>query len=316
MRAFGHNLEDNLFALKTELDSLSYRHGNYERFTVCDPKLRVIHKAAARDRVVHTLLAGALETIYQPRFTAHSYACQKKRGTHRALKTLSGMCRRQSRNYVRNFWYLKCDIKKFFDNIDHGVLRGIIRRTIKDERFLWLLDAVLKSFYRDKPGLGLPLGNFTSQWLGNIYLNELDYFIKQKLKVKFYIRYADDFVLLNDRREVLSEQLSAISDFLGRRLKLTMHPDKITLKKYTGGIDWVGYKILPRRIILKPATAHRMLKKLELKRQDLMESKISPWRYYETVSSYLDQLRYCAGHKLSDKIIFNNCAYDYHGEIY
>lgn len=316
VREFSHNLEDNLFALKSELDSLTYRHGDYETFTVRDPKLRIIHKAAARDRVVHTLSARALESIYQPRFIAHSYACQKKRGTHHALQTLIKMCRSQSRNYTHNIWYLKCDIKKFFDNIDHTVLMGVIGRTIKDQRFIWLLNEVLGSFHCFKLGVGLPLGNFTSQWLGNIYLNELDYFVKQKLGVKFYIRYADDFALLNEAREILEGQLTAIRKFLSAELKLILHPDKIILKKFTGGIDWVGYKVLPRQVAMKPASARRMFAKLDLRLKEMNNNKIGLWQYYQTVNSYLGQLQHCSSRALLDKIIFNNHLYDYHGKIY
>lgn len=313
---FEHNLENNLFALKAELENLSYCHGKYQRFVVHDPKQRIIHKAEVRDRVIHTLAARKLEEIYQGSFIAHSFSCQRDRGTHRALKSVTTMCRRQSCNYTRNFWYLKCDVKKFFDNIDHETLLKILRRKIQDEKFILLIGKILESFCAGAPGRGLPLGNFTSQWLGNIYLNELDYFVKQRLKIKNYVRYADDFVILDARREILEKYLEEIRKFLAGHLKLTLHPDKIILKKFSAGIDWVGYRVLPHHVISKSATAKRLFKKLKFRQKELTENRISPWRYYQTVNSYLGQLKHCAGHKLSNQIIFNDFIYDYAGKIF
>lgn len=313
---FGCNLEDNLFLLKNELDNLTYHHSSYERFVVCDTKKRIIHKANVRDRVVHTLTARMLEKIYQSKFILQSYSCQKYRGTLRALADVTRACRRQSCNYTHNFWYLKCDIKKFFDNIDHGVLFKIIRRNIKDEKFLWLLKVVLNSFCCKAPGIGLPLGNFTSQWLGNIYLNELDVFVKQRLKVRFYFRYADDFVLLSDSNSVLETWFVEIKHFLEGWLKLSIHNDKIILQKFSHGIDWVGYRILPKVVILKPKIVRRILKKITIRQNRLIIGAVGYWEYYQTLNSYVGQLKHCCGHGLSNQIIYNNFIYDHNGKIY
>lgn len=305
-----------MFALKAELENISYYHGKYKRFIVRDPKQRIIHKAEVRDRVVHTLAARKLEEIYQGCFIAHSFSCQKDRGTYRALKSVTAMCRRQSRNYTRNFWYLKCDVKKFFDHIDNEVLLKILRRKIKDEKFILLIGKILESFCAGTPGIGLPLGNFTSQWLGNIYLNELDYFVKQRLKIKHYARYADDLIILSASREELNGVLEKIKNYLSNTLKLTLHPDKILLNKFTGGIDWVGYKILPYHIVLKKQTKNRMIAKLRMRQEEMAMGKIAPQKHYEAVNSYLGQLKHCSGHKLSNQIIFNNLFYDYLGKIF
>jgi retron-type reverse transcriptase len=315
---FEHNLENNLFALKAELENFTYKHRGYQRFIVCDPKRRIIHKAEVRDRVIHTLAARKLEDIYQDCFIAHSFSCQKERGTHRAVSSLMKMCGRLSHNYTENFWYLKCDIKKFFDHIDHKILIGILRRKIKDEKFIWLIGAILKSFSvkEDVPAVGLPLGNFTSQWLGNIYMNELDYFIKQKLRVKYYIRYADDFVLLEKNKTILENLLVEIRNFLESNLKLAPHPDKIILRKLSMGIDWLGYGILLHRVVLRTKTKRRMIVRIEKERVKLMENKIGLYKYYETLNSYLGQLKHCSGFNLSNKIIYNNFTYDYAGKIF
>jgi len=305
VQKFVYNLENNLFKLKDELDNLTYRHGDYEKFLVYDPKQRIIHKAEIRDRLVHTILAKKLEKIYQPRFIPHSFACQNGRGTHRALFALFKMCRRKSSNFTNNFWYLQCDIRKFFDNINHEILLKIICQTVRDQKFIWLLQEVIESFYCEKSNTGLPLGNFTSQWLGNIYLNELDYFIKNELKLKYYARYADDFIILHDSCEYLEVVLNNAKRFLSERLNLIIHPNKIILKKFTAGIDWVGYRILPRSITMKPATARRMFKKLKLRQKLLIANKITPWMYCETVNSYFGQLKHCTNKSLAEKIIYN-----------
>lgn len=295
---------------------MTYRHSPYERFVVHDPKQRIIHKATVRDRVVHTLVARRLEKIYQIIFIARSYSCQINKGTHRALRAVVADCRRQSHNYTQNFWYLKGDIKKFFDNVNHQTLIKILRRKIKDEKFIWLINKILESFYVDAPGVGLPLGNFTSQWLGNIYLNELDYFVKQKLRIKNYVRYADDFIILGGCREWLVEILFEISRYLSGELKLSLHPDKILLNKFNGGVEWLGYKILPHHVILKKQTKSRMLERLGIGRAGLNNDAVVSQKYQAVVNSYLGQLKHCAGFKLSDQIIFNNFIYDYAGKIF
>jgi retron-type reverse transcriptase len=301
---FGHNLEDNLFRLKTELEGKTYRHGNYKRFIVCDPKQRIIHKAEVRDRVIHTLTARKLEEIYQKTFISHSFACQKERGTHRALKSLEKMCRRQSRNYTRNFYYLKCDIKKFFDNVDHNILLDILRRTIKDKKFIWLIGEILKSFHKDNIGAGLPLGNFTSQWFGNIYLHELDCFVKHKLKAKHYVRYADDFVILGEDKKSLLKMLAEMQKFLADKLKLNFHPDKIAIKKFNSGIEWMGYKILPHYVIIKKQNKRRLLWKITGRKAELEKDAIGAGAYYQTVNSYLGQLSHCCGRNIVNQIIY------------
>ncbi|MBM2818248.1 MAG: Reverse transcriptase protein [Parcubacteria group bacterium] len=313
---FEYNLEDNLFLLKTELANLKYRHGGYERFIVNDPKRRIIHKASVRDRIVHTLVSRKLEEIYQNNFISHSFACQKDRGSHKALGVLEKMCRAQSQNYTKNFWHLKCDIKKFFDNVSHEKMIAILREKIKDKEFIWLIEEILKSFHCARAGVGLPLGNFTSQWLGNIYLNKLDYFVKYELRIKQFIRYADDFVILHDDKLVLKEILTKIQEFLSENLGLEIHKNKTTLKKFGFGINWVGYKILPHYVILKRQAGKRSVLRLKQRRKELDVEFAGLNAYNASVNSYLGQLNHCEGHKLSQKIKFENIVYDYLGKIF
>lgn len=303
---FWYDLENNLFKLQFELKSLKCKHHKYRKFTIKDPKHRIIHKARVKDRIVHTLVAKKLEEIYQPIFIVNSYACQQERGVHKALNDAIRLSRKTSKNYKQNFWYLKMDIRKFFDNIDHQILMRILQRKIKDKRFLWIIKQIVNSFYNKERGKGLPLGNFTSQWLANIYLNELDYFVKHDLKIKYYLRYADDIIIINDDKIKLNERLSEIGYFLSKNLRLTLHPDKVFIKKFSSGIDWVGYRILPRYVILKKQTKKRMLGKLGKHAQELFINEVKYCQDYEILSSYLGLLKHCNSFELSNKIIHRN----------
>ncbi|MFH0779276.1 MAG: reverse transcriptase domain-containing protein [Parcubacteria group bacterium] len=301
---FEHNIENNLFALCEELKIGCYKHGGYERFIVRDPTERIIHKAQTRDRVVHTLVAKKLEEIYQPMFIAHSYACQQERGIHKALLDLVKFSRKASMNYRQDFWCLKCDIRKFFDNIDHGVLIDILNQKIKDEKFLQLIKAIVDGFCQGAAGKGLPLGNFTSQWLANIYLNELDYFVKQDLKAQYYLRYADDFLLLNRSRDELERGLAWIGEFLNGELKLELHPDKISIKKFSAGVEFVGYKVLPHHVLLKKSATKRMLAKMDARKSQLRSGEIGQWKYCETLNAYFGWLKHCDSYRLMNEILY------------
>lgn len=156
---------------------------------------------------------------------------------------------------------MKCDIRKFFENIDHEILIGILKSYIPDENIIWLLKNIIDSFSKN-PGKGLPLGNLTSQLFVNIYMNEFDQFVKHKLKAKYYIRYADDFVVLSEDKSWLEELLSKIADFLLERLKLELHPDKISICTLASGIDFLGWVHFPGHRVLRTTTKRRMFKRI------------------------------------------------------
>ena len=189
VQSFERNLEDNLFALYEKLRKKTYKHGTYEEFFVHDPKERHIHKASVADRVLHHLLYNYLSPLFDKSFIFDSYSCRLGKGTHKGVKRLEKFTKIVSKNYAKPCWVLKLDIKKFFANVDHSVLKKLLRNKILDGDILWLLDQVIDSFPK-----GIPLGNLTSQVFANIYMNELDQFIKNKLKIKYYLRYADDFI--------------------------------------------------------------------------------------------------------------------------
>src|SRR3989344_6289457 len=191
-------LIDNILNLHRDLKNKSYIHGSYFAFKISDPKPRDIHKAKVRDRLVHHALHRILYPYFDKQFIFDSYSCRIKKGTLRAINRFRYFIRKVSQNNTKTVWILKCDIRKFFANIDHLILKNILERYIEDNGTRWLLAQVINSFNtKEKVGIGLPLGNLTSQLLINIYMNEFDQFIKRKLKIKYYIRYADDFIILS-----------------------------------------------------------------------------------------------------------------------
>ncbi len=241
---FERNLEDNLFSIHEKLIAKTYKHRSYTGFHIADPKQRHIHKAEVRDRIVHHSLFKILNPLFDATFIPDSYSCRKGYGTHKGFKKLVVYARKVSKNYTRNCWALKCDIKKFFDSVDHDTLLHIARKKIKEEDTLWLVEEIIRS-YKTSRGKGIPIGNLTSQLFANIYLNELDHYVKQKLRVKYYLRYADDFIILSTDQWVLENQAVFINRFLHNKLRLELHPKKTTFRKFSWGIDFLGYVALP-----------------------------------------------------------------------
>lgn len=263
VQIFERDLEDNLFELHQKLKSKTYKHGKYSEFYVNDPKRRHIHKAEVSDRIIHHLLYKYLYKIFDKTFIFDSYSCRLNKGTHKAVKRLEYFSGAVSKNYTRDCWALKLDIRQFFATIDHEILISLVEKKVINKSILWLIKDVITSFQSGiEPLIGIPLGNLTSQIFANIYLNELDQFIKHKVKIKYYLRYADDFVVLDSDRKHLDTFLDSINDFVQNDLKLELHPKKIIVSKLTWGIDFCGYIILPHYILPRTKTKKRILKKV------------------------------------------------------
>jgi RNA-directed DNA polymerase len=269
VQTFELHLMDDLLALHEDLKNKTYVHGGYESFKVNDPKPRDIHKATVRDRIVHRAIYRVLYPFFDSVFISDSYSCRNGKGTHKALDRFRSFAWKVSRNRTETAWVLKCDIRKFFASIDHEILLGILRERIADKDVLRLLGEVVGSFssvchsglragiQKEKdwiPGQarddresrkGLPLGNLTSQLFANVYLNELDQFVKYGLRTKRYIRYADDFVLFGTEYEELDGWLISIKEFLEERLDLWLHPDKVSIGTVASGVDFLGWIHFP-----------------------------------------------------------------------
>lgn len=288
---------DNILKLGKELANKKYRHGGYCAFKINDPKPRDIHKANVKDRIVHHAIYRILYPYFDGKFIYDSYSCRIDKGTHRAMNRFREVSRKVSKNNTKTVWVLKCDIKKFFARINHKILKNILKRHLKDENIMWLLENVINSFHtgNDKD-IGLPLGNVTSQLFINIYMNELDQFIKRKLKIRYFIRYVDDFVILHTDRLYLINLIPKIAGFLEKELRLSLHPDKVYIKALSSGIDFLGWTHFPHHRVLRTATKRRVFRKLEQRQAK------------EARASYMGLLKHGNAYKLIKQLKENGKA--------
>ena len=253
--AFLLNLEPNLVTLRAALLAGAYAPGPYRCFRIRDPKPRLISAAPFRDRVVHHALTQVLEPVFEPRFSADSFACRTGFGTHRALA--------RAKDGARRFPYvLKCDIRKYFPSIDHEILKNLLARAVKCRATLDLASRIIdasnpqEEVVRYFPGddlftplerrRGLPLGNQTSQFFANVYLNPLDQAVARHLRPPLYARYVDDFILFAGRKDQLAAARRAIADQLDL-LRLDMHPGKSRVYRTADGFTFLGWRIFPDR---------------------------------------------------------------------
>ena len=276
-------LETQAVRLRRELLEGTYRHGGYTYFTVHEPKERLVAAAAFRDRVVHHAIVRVLEPIFEGRFIEDSFACRKGKGTHAALRRCAHFA--QHHRYA-----LKCDVARYFPSIDHGILRGLLRRVIADARLLAVIDGILASHAdgvaQEWPGddllavrlhpRGLPIGNLTSQFFANIYLNVLDHFVKHTLRVRGYVRYVDDFILFGDDRAQLRAHGHAVRRLLAG-LRLRIHPDKYRLLPTRMGVDFVGFVSFANgRRRVRTENVRRFARKLRRLRWEARRG-VRPW---------------------------------------
>lgn len=276
---FEKNFFQNLMGLCRELKFQTYNPKPLETFVLRDPKTRRISKSDFRDRVVHHALYNFLEPIFDRIFIYDSYANRKGKGNLRAIKRLCDFMKKVSRNGKINGWFsknqvkgycLKADIKHYFQEVNHKILLGIISKKIKDEKVMWLVNKIIKNYISEKQGKGMPLGNLTSQFFANIYLNELDYFVKHKLKVRYYIRYVDDFVILHSSKSQLEIWKGQIIKFLKRELELDLHKEKSRIIPLSRGIDFVGFRNFYYHKLLRKRNIRKMLEKIEQFRNNEM----------------------------------------------
>ncbi len=259
---FSKNLMENIFDLHSDLVNKVYEHGAYKDFNISDPKPRNIHKATVRDRLLHHAIYRILYPAFDNKFFSESYSCRINKGTHRAINKFRKFAFQESKNHFKTVWVLKCDIKKFFASIDHDVLLKILHKHITDRDIIWLLLKIIESFHSKKEGMGLPLGNLTSQLLVNIHMTEFDQWMKHKMKVKYYIRYADDFVILSRDKDYLLELTPKIADFLDEQLKLQLHPNKVSINTFASGVDFLGWVHFANYRVLRTSTKRRAIKAL------------------------------------------------------
>ncbi|KKQ72702.1 MAG: RNA-directed DNA polymerase (Reverse transcriptase) [Candidatus Falkowbacteria bacterium GW2011_GWD2_38_42] len=301
---FSVNLEDNIFALHDDLKNGNYQHSQYASFFVCDPKLRHIHKACVRDRLLHNAIVRIVEPVFERIFIFDSYSSRKNKGTHKAIERFKKFAWALSQNNTKTVWVLKCDIRKYFNSVNHEILMNLLKKRIFDDKLIHLLENIIKSYNKEEEK-GIPLGNLTSQLFSNVYLNELDDFIKRKLGFNHYTRYADDFLLVSKRKSELLAILEDIGKFLEDKLKLSLHPKKVIIQKWHQGVDFLGYKIFPHHILLRTKTKKRILMKMKIFKKKLISGNINKNNFEQSKNSYLGILKHCFGHKI-ECILKNN----------
>jgi RNA-directed DNA polymerase len=236
------NNEKNIKVLHEILINKTYRTSEYTTFPIYEPKERIIFRLPYfPDRIVHHAVMNILEPLFVSVFTADTYSCIKKRGIHAATNAL----RSALKNTAGTQFCLKLDIRKFYPNVDHEILKQLLRRKIKDQDLLWLLDEIIDS------ADGLPIGNYLSQYFANFYLTYFDHWIKEDLQVKYYFRYADDMVILSDNKAYLHRVLAEISNYLQGKLKLEVKDNYQVFPVDTRGIDFVGYVFRHSYVLLR-----------------------------------------------------------------
>lgn len=318
---FEKNLIKEIDRLHQELINKTYIPCPLKRFIVRDPKTRVIHASSFRDRVVHHAIIIVLNPIYEKLFIHDSFASRINKGTHKAVKRFEYFMRKVARNgtFVKNpysnnsvqGYVLKADIRKYFDTVDHEILISIIREKIRDEELIWLIRRVLDNFNIFIKGKGMPLGNYTSQFFANVYLNKLDYFIKHELKAKYYIRYVDDFVILHRSRKRLVCFREKIIEFL-KELRLEIHPCKSEIKPLQKGIQFLGYRIFYHHKLLTKRNLYKIKKNIDTQLALLRVELVSRKDVLERLQGWFGYAKWANTYKLREKIkkwitLFNGC---------
>lgn len=262
---FEKNLRNNLLELQKELKTQTYKPKPLETFILRDPKTRKISKSAFRDRVIHHALVRVIEPIFEKSFIYDSCANRVGKGTLFALKRFEKLKRKVTNNLNSEAFCLKADIKHYFQEVNHEILITLIKRKIKDSKVIWLIYQILQNSSSEK---GMPLGNLTSQFFANVYLNELDYFVKHKLKVKFYIRYVDDFVILHKSKTQLGIWKAEIAIFTKNNLNLELHSDKSKVVSLSRGADFVGFRIFYYHKLLRKRSINKMFSLVKKCKED------------------------------------------------
>jgi len=308
--AFNFNLEYELCKLQEELSTKSYKPGLYRSFQIYEPKERQISAAPYRDRVVHHTLVQALEPIFEKVFIFDSYACRRGKGTHAAVTR----CQYFTRRYK---YVLKADIQKFFPSMDHEILKALIVRKIKDQELQWLINLIIDNsnkqeevcnyFPKDdlftpiQPRIGIPIGNQTSQFFSNVYLNPLDHFVKDNLGIKGYIRYVDDFLVFSDSKQHLTEVREQIKEILVP-LRLRLHPKKSTISLVKNGIRFLGYRVFPDYKLLPKDNVRRFLRRVRKMQEEYANHQISFKNVHQRLMSWVGHAINANTYKLRERL--------------
>jgi len=317
---FEADAETNLVGLYNDLCDGSYKIGRSIAFIITHPKIREVWAADFRDRVVHHIIYNAISDRHYRRFIRDNYACIPERGTHDGLRRVSGFARSITQSWTKPAYFLRADVANFFNSIDKKALIALAERHVHEEWLRVLIRQVAlhhpptnysmrspqqmfnrvpphKSLLRAPDGKGLPIGNLTSQFFANLYMNELDQFAKHELKVKYYGRYVDDIVLFHENTGVLNDWYTRMDKFLAESLMLRLHPKKKHINKADKGIDFIGFIIKPGRTYLRRTSldkCHQKIRAWERKGSPIDPETLQDISH--SINSYLGMLRQVSGY--------------------
>lgn len=309
---FELHLEKNIFRIIDVLEKKIYKPGPYKEFFIYDPKTRLICAATYFDRVIHHALINVIEPILGGSFIYDTYACIKGQGTHKAVQ-------RYKQFQAKNQYVLKCDIKKYFPNIDHVILFDKLKRKIKCRDTLWLIKEIIDSYHSRQEiehcpegnvfastnrKRGIPIGNLTSQFFANLYLNDFDHFIKEIMRVKYYIRYCDDFVIFWNNKKELNNFKTIIQKYLAT-LGLELHTNKSRVYKTADGVDFLGYRIFPDYLRVRKSVVKRYRRKLEKMRLGYKSEKISLPEIHSSIQSWIGHVKHADSYNLRCRLFSN-----------
>lgn len=312
---FSANLEDNLIQIQNELIYQTYQVGRYHEFFIYEPKKRLIMALPFRDRVVQWAIYRVINPIITKGYIVDSYACIPGRGAQTAIKRLQYWLQREEHRHEKEY-YLKLDVSKFFYRVNHTVLLDILgHRFGNDAKLMWLFDLIINSeetpfglplgYNPGKVGriyeTGMPIGNLTSQMMANLYLNELDQFAKRKLRIRCYLRYMDDMIVLSHSKPALHQYKAELEEFLNTHLQLNLN-DKTALRPTSLGIEFVGYKVWASHIKLRKATAQKMRRRLKFVRRQYERGAMPIEKVHETLTSYYGLMKHCNSYNLRKKL--------------
>ncbi|MGH9838254.1 MAG: reverse transcriptase domain-containing protein [Blastocatellia bacterium] len=281
---FWFDLEPELFRLQEELLAETWQPRPYRVFTVREPKRRQICASELRDRVAHHAICNVLDPVFERRMIHDSYACRVGKGAHAAV--------RRAREFSRRFeFYLQCDVRKYFASIEHAALKSLLRRMLKDDRTLALLDRIIDHpLPGSPPGRGLPIGNLTSQYFANLYLGELDHFVKERLGIEGYERYMDDGLIFGDDKPSLHRTLAAVRTFLDERLKLELKEETVRIAPVSAGISFLGSRVFPGMIRLGGGNWRRFRRAVREREAAYLAGEIDERTLARSVSSMTGHL--------------------------
>lgn len=297
---FNMKQEEYIMWLYESLKNKTYRHSGYSEFYVTEPKLRKIEKSKYIDRIVHRwYVDNFMEEYFVKSFSSTSYACIKNRGMHKACLDVQNAMKHCKRTW-NNYYIIKMDVAKYFQNIDKQILYKILCRKIKDENLLWLTREILYSNGTQK---GLPIGNYTSQCFANIYLNELDQYMKHVLKIKYAYRYMDDVVVLVKAKEEAIEKLKKIRNFLKENLDLELNK-KTQIFKSSQGVNFCGYKINEYRLKIRDKGKKKLKQKIKKLTRQIMKGEMSSKEAYKYLTGHIGYIKIANVHMLTNNLFY------------